>query len=244
MYIQDGVTYVREKLRKLADDEKKTKPEKILPFTSISQAFFETLEAKSDQLNALDILGRDDATKLRVSLTEFLISQLRQRLQKKLKMDEIGTHTDGSLPVLVILEALESLHIQSSQAVLLVTDIEGYIEKLGDRDPEIIGTRRILQNFLDKHVAGDSLHIRANALDVNSHTGRLDVQKQIESMTSRMDNSEKLKLLQNLFGEDQAGLTQLNKLLAIKHVIASCESKLAAFLYPLIAYLTIGSSST
>ncbi|KAM3078579.1 hypothetical protein ACMFMG_006449 [Clarireedia jacksonii] len=222
-YMQDGITYVREKLRKFTDDEKKTKAEKILPFASISQAFFETLKAKSDQLHDLGILGRDDAAELLVSLTEFLISQLQQRLQKKLKMDDVGTPKDGSLPILVILEALESIGVQSSQVVPLVTDIEGYMEKLGGRDPEVTVIRRNLQNFLANHVASDNLDIRDGAWDVSTHTGRLDVQKRIEFMTSKMDKSERLNLLQHLFGEDQAGSTQLNKLLAIKHVIASCQ---------------------
>jgi nucleolar pre-ribosomal-associated protein 2 len=232
--MQGGLTYVREKLIKFGD-AKKTKPEKILPFISISQAFLETLEAKSDQLIALNIVDRNDVTELQVSLRQFLFPQLLQSVEKKLKPDDIGTRKDGSLAALLILEALEPLHIQSCHVMHYVHVIEDYMGKLGDRDPEITGIRRILQNFLDKHAAGDSLSIRDDALDVSSHAGRLDVQKQIESMTSKMDNSEKLNLLQQLFGEDQTGLTQLNKLLAIKHVIASCESKLAPFLYHLVA---------
>lgn len=235
-YILDALSYFRDKLSKFTNDEKKSKGEKTLPFISTSQSLLTVLMTKSKQLNDLAIISNQDFTSLCTSFRQFLLAQLQHRLKKKPKRDEIGSHKDGSLFITIVLQALEILSVDSSQLEPLAAEAQGYITKLNEGIPEVDNVRQLLPELFAAHASSNEnriLHTGLEAL-INTSAGRAGIKKKMEKITSGMENTEKLQLVQNLFGAELIGLTQLDKLVAIKYVIGACDSMSNTFYLPSI----------
>lgn len=197
-----------------------------MPFISTSHSLFTVLVAKTKQLNDLAIINDQDFTTLCTSFRQFLLIQLQNRLKKKPKKDDVGSHKDGSLLVVVILRALESLGVNSSELEDIATEAQAYIIKLNEGKPEVDDVRQLLPEFFAAHAASNENGILHTALEafINTSAGRASIKKKMETVTSGMENAEKLQLVQRLFGEELIGLTQLDKLVAVKYVIAACDS--------------------
>ncbi|EDN95368.1 hypothetical protein SS1G_11245 [Sclerotinia sclerotiorum 1980 UF-70] len=225
-YILDAISYFRDKLTKLANDEKKSKGEKTLPFISTSNSLFNVLIAKSKQLHDLAIISNEDFTKLCTSFRQFLLVHLQHRLKHKPKTHELGSHRDGSLSIVVILQALESLDVDSSSLEAFAADGQAYITKLSKGNPEVDYVRQLLPEFFAAHVLSNEDGTLNTTLEafINTSAGRAGIKKKMEILTTGMDNTGKLQLVQHLVGEDLIGLTQLEKLVAVKYVIGACES--------------------
>ncbi|ESZ92199.1 hypothetical protein SBOR_7408 [Sclerotinia borealis F-4128] len=225
-YILDAISYLQDKLSKFTNDEKKSKGEKTLPFISTSHSLLTVLVAKSKQLNDLAFISSQDLTTLCKSFKQFLLIQLQHRLEKKPKRDEVGRHRDGSLSVVVILQALESVDVDSSQLEALAAEGQAYITKLNEGKPEVDGVRQLLPEFFAAYASSDENGILHTALEafISTTAGRAGIKKKMETITSGMGNSEKLQLVQQLFGDKLVGLTQLEKLVAVKYVIGACDN--------------------
>ncbi|QSZ29781.1 hypothetical protein DSL72_004298 [Monilinia vaccinii-corymbosi] len=225
-YILDAVSYFRDKLSMFINDEKKSKGEKTLPFISTSHSLFTVLIAKSKQLNDLAIISNQDFTTLCISFREFLLVQLQNQLKRKPKGGEVGSHKDGSLHITIVLQALESLGVDSSLLESLAAEGQGYIKKLKEGRPEVDDVRQLLPEIFAAHASSNENGILHTALElsVNSSAGRAGIKKKMETVTSGMDNTEKLQLVEHLFGEGLIGLTQLDKLVAVKYVIGACDN--------------------
>ncbi|APA13957.1 hypothetical protein sscle_12g087270 [Sclerotinia sclerotiorum 1980 UF-70] len=225
-YILDAISYFRDKLTKLANDEKKSKGEKTLPFISTSNSLFNVLIAKSKQLHDLAIISNEDFTKLCTSFRQFLLVHLQHRLKHKPKTHELGSHRDGSLSIVVILQALESLDVDSSSLEAFAADGQAYITKLSKGNPEVDYVRQLLPEFFAAHVLSNEDGTLNTTLEafINTSAGRAGIKKKMEILTTGMDNTGKLQLVQHLVGEDLIGLTQLEKLVAVKYVIGACEN--------------------
>lgn len=225
-YILDAISYVRDKLSKFTNDEKKSKGEKKLPFISTSHSFFNHVLTKSKQLNDLAIISNQDLTNLCTSFRQFLFIQLQNRLKKKPKRDEVGSHRDGSLSVTFILQALESLGVESSQIEALAAEGQAYVSKLNEGKPEVDDVCQLLPEFFAAHASSKEHGILHTTLEsfINTSAGRVGIRKNVETITSGMNNAERLQLIQRLFGEELTGLIQLDKLVAVKYVISACDS--------------------
>lgn len=225
-YVLDAISYLQDKLSKFTSDEKKTKGEKALPFISTSHSLLTVLITKSKQLDDLAIVSNQDLTDLCTSFRKFLLVQLQRRLKKKPKIDEVGNHKDGSLSVVVVLQALESLDVDSSELEPLATEGQVYAAKLNEGKPEVDGVRQLLPEFFATRASSNEngiLHISLEAF-INTSAGRAGIKKKMDTITSGMDNAEKLQLVQQLMGEELIGLNQLDKLVAIRYVIGACDS--------------------
>ncbi|KAM0313387.1 hypothetical protein ACHAO8_005484 [Botrytis cinerea] len=225
-YVLDAISYLQDKLSKFTSDEKKTKGEKALPFISTSHSLLTVLITKSKQLDDLAIVSNQDLTDLCTSFRKFLLVQLQRRLKKKPKIDEVGNHKDGSLSVVVVLQALESLDVDSSELEPLATEGQVYAAKLNEGKPEVDGVRQLLPEFFATRASSNEngiLHISLEAF-INTSAGRAGIKKKMDTITSGMDNAEKLQLVQQLMGEELIGLNQLDKLVAIRYVIGACDN--------------------
>ncbi|KAF7956452.1 hypothetical protein EAE96_003793 [Botrytis aclada] len=225
-YILDAISYFQDKLSKFTSDEKKAKGEKTLPFISTSHSLLTVLITKLKQLNDLAIISDQDLTNHCTSFKKFLLVQLQRILKKKPMINECGTHKDGSLSVVVILQALESLGVESSEIEPLATEGQVYVATLNEGKPEVDDVRQLLPEFFATHASSNEDGILHTSLEafINTSAGRAGIKKKMETITSDMDNAEKLKLVQRLLGEELIGLTQLDKLLALKYVIGACDN--------------------
>ncbi|KAF5874717.1 putative urb2 npa2 family protein [Botrytis fragariae] len=208
-YILDAISYFQDKLSKYTSDEKKTKGRKLC-LSSLHHT----------------IVSNQDLTNHCTSFRKFLLLQLQRRLKKKPKIDEVGNHKDGSLSIVVILQALDSLGVESSEIEPLATESQVYIAKLNEGKPEVDDVRQLLPEFFATHASSNEdgiLHMSLEAF-INTSAGRAGIKKKMETITSEMGNAEKLQLLQRLMGEELIGLTQLDKLVAVKYVIGACDN--------------------
>ncbi|RAL60971.1 hypothetical protein DID88_010067 [Monilinia fructigena] len=205
-YILEALSYFRDKLSKFTNEEKRSKGEKPLSFISTSQSLLTVLMAKSKQLNDLAIISNQDFANLCTSFRQFLLVQLQHRLKKKPKRDDIGSHKDGSLFITIVLQALEFLSVDSSQLEPLAAEGQGYITKLNEGIPEVDDVRQILPEVFAANASSNENGILHTGLDafINTSAGRA--------------------ACTNLFGAELIGLTQLDKLVAIKYVIGACDN--------------------
>jgi len=201
--------------------------EKNLGFIYSSEALLTALAAKATSLNDLDIISSTDLATLSASFQDFCIAQLRDRLERKLKSSDIGSRKDGSLAISVVIDALASLNVHGSRVVELKEAADTYITKVNKGKPELVNIARRLETFIGSYVSkvGDQGFVPK--LD-GLHTtvdDRQSIQKSMAKLTTGMDGAEKFKLLSSILGDDWESMNQLDKLLAARHIISSCDSK-------------------
>ncbi|EHK99876.1 hypothetical protein M7I_4199 [Glarea lozoyensis 74030] len=159
---------------------------------------------------------------LRVLHNKIALLTTMKKLEKKVSRKE--TTIDHSLNLLSILDALPALEIMPSELASTKTYASTLMKSedfLNDNGLDT-GTRLAIFFATFSDHGSDKLEL-SEIGDVLTSFGRQAIIKEAQLATSRKTQKEKLAVLDLLVGSDSAGLMHLEKLLAIRQVIASCE---------------------
>ncbi|CZT47560.1 uncharacterized protein RSE6_08135 [Rhynchosporium secalis] len=210
-YITDAIKKIQKIINKAG--EKKKHKMNFAVITMIEVVLSECL-GKATALNDSDIIQRNDLEIVTALFKSTILSQLEDVIHK-FRRD----NTNDSLHILCIIDALATLGVDESRLAGLEDALAALVDSAGNMDNQF-GER--LKTFMVIHGAKTDSSTRLKG-SVTTLYARKSIIARTNAVISKMDNDEKLALLEELFGEDLSGLVQLDQLLAARHIIISIE---------------------
>lgn len=172
-----------------------------------SDEFSTTLKTTTEELSA--------------TFKALLLSNLQRRLQNP----EMLTKDDGErcMSLYSTMDALDAIDVAGNDLVNLQIDTMSTLDYLKELNPELC---KRFELFMTEHypqVFGEPLKQLLRG-DVTAFNGREAIRRKALAMTKQMAELEKAQLVDDLL-EEVRDEQALDKLLALKHVIGSCEGK-------------------
>ncbi len=174
-------------------------------------------------LDALGIIRKEDQDDLRISYKLFLFSNIRRRLQKPDKLQK--DNDEQCMSLYSTIDALETIDITPSELKDLQVKIRSFIATLKESKNKL--AERLEMFIHEGQWDADGWPLSSFDGIVTSLEGRLAIQKRVLAMSGQMTDLEKLRIVHSLLKEVLPDGQSLAQLLAIRHFIDSCESRLA-----------------
>lgn len=219
-YITDSFSHIRKKVKK-AYEKSKHKWDHAL--VAMFEVVLKVFNSRAAFFNDSGIINSTELAEISTSFKDSLLIQLEdiiQNSQKDKPSKRKSNKKPHSLLVISIMDALAALGMDASRLARMSDRAKSFASTLVDTDPEV-GKR--VQTFVDMHSQNDADddHEVQLAGDVSTVYGRQSIREKTRVATAGKDGKQKLRLLESLLTPD--GLTQLDKLLAARHVIMSIE---------------------
>lgn len=220
-YISDAIAYLRKQSPSSRDRSKKDQSCDFASAT-LSQIVLSALLAKEITLDELKVISSDDLNDVAGSFKDTLRSQMKSLVKKTEKLANPIDGAGRQLELLSIIDALTTLGVDGPKLAKLTGDVKSCVVSLTETQPEI-GSR--LDTFIAVHARDADGELLDTELKSDSSTiyGRQEIIDKVAAMVTGKDQQEKLDLLQSTFGDDLAGLSQLDKLLAARYIISTCK---------------------
>jgi nucleolar pre-ribosomal-associated protein 2 len=157
-----------------------------------------------------------------------LLSNLKRRLQKPEKLTNDDNYRCMSL--YSTLDALDVVGVNDGDLADLQIDPRIALVSLDEWNTEL---EKRFEVFVYEHhwIKFDELSMISLGGDITSLTGRQAIRKKAKAVTEYMSELEKLQLVIRMLDE-QADEHALDKLLALKHVIVTCEGQFTHLVLP------------
>lgn len=220
-YVSDAISHIR---KKCPSSGSKTKGERSWDFVSAAlfQVVLSALSTKEASLDKRDILSSDDLKGITESFKSSLLRQLKSLLKMPAKLANTSSEGETGLELLTIVDALSTLGVDGTEAAELVEDVKSFIASLTEAEREVASR---LETFISAYARDTDGDLLDTELKGNTFTiyGRKGIFEQAAGLTTGKSQQDKLDLLRETFGERLVGLSQLDKLLAARHIISSCK---------------------
>lgn len=226
-YITTAISGMKKMLKNV--ESKKKGQEWSYPLITLFDVTLGVLQSKSASMADLDIISTSKYQKLITSFKESLLTRLKvviAKLTKNLPKDSSSGKTEHSLSLLCILDALPTLGVTNSEIVGLQEPAKVLTQSASFMSDDELETGKKMENFIITHSVGseDGDLVSLTQGDVSTAYGRQAISEKVHAALLGKDQSSKLTLLASLF-ESELELAQLDRLLALRHLIASCEGK-------------------
>lgn len=202
---------------------RKTKKVPSYAMIRLVQVVITVWRTKGTSSDDFSMALKDTAEELSGTFRGLLLSNLQQRLQKPEKLTQ--DDNERCLSFYSTMDALDAIDVGEGDFINMQVDVISTLNSLKELNSEL-GKR--LELFMTEHypaVFGEPPK-RLLKGDVTTIAGREAIRRKAMAMTKRMTEPEKLQLVTDLL-EEVGAANALDKLLALKHVIASCEGELA-----------------
>jgi nucleolar pre-ribosomal-associated protein 2 len=223
-YVSDAISHIK---KKCPTSGGKAKGERSWDFASAAlfQVVLSALSAKQASLDKRDIVSSEDLKGITDSFKGSLLGQLRSLLKKPAKLASTGSESETGLELLTIVDALSTLGLDGTKLAELVDDVKSFIASFTEAEREVASR---LETFISAHARDTDGDLLDTELKGNTSTiyGRKGIFEQATALTTGKSQQDKLDLLRETFGENLVGLSQLDKLLAARHIISSCKGLL------------------
>jgi hypothetical protein len=212
-YLEDVITYLQKQVDTGSFFGKREKKVSRPAYSAVKlvQVALSSLVTKSTLLNDLGVLSTSDLEQLISILKKIMVSDFETVLTGSADWSK----KEFALFLSCLLEALEDFKAGRADVEKLSGDAQSCASTLKDIRPDL-SIR--LMTFIAA-ASADTSAILPNG-DVSSDLGRSSIQKTITAVAGNADVSKKLEIISSLMPDDDV---QLDKLLAIRHVIAACE---------------------
>jgi hypothetical protein len=230
----DYIQGVKEALESWLQVNRRTKKVPSYAMIRLVQVVITIWRTKGTSSDDFSMALTETTEELSAIFRSLLLSNLQRRLQKPEKL--IQDDDERCMSLYSTMDALDALNVGESDLVNLQVDIMSTLDSLKEWNSEL-GKR--FELFLTEHYPGVFGEPPKRLLkgDVTTVTGREAIRRKSMAMTKRMTELEKLQLVTDLL-EEVGDAQALDKLLALKHVIASCEGELAK-----VTFLTATSNN-
>lgn len=220
-YVLDAIKYIQ---KQLPGQEGKGSGEQEWNFTSVAlfQVVLFAFSTKKTALNELGILSSGDLRGIIDAFKGSLLGQLKTILKMPKQSPNSSRKTGAYLKLFSIIDALTAFHVGGSKLATLTDDAKHFIDSLTDAEDEVASR---LDTFMAVH-SRDTDGVPLN-VDLNGNTsttyGRQGILDKVKALVATKGRHEKLDLLSSALGDDLTGISQLDKLLAVRHIISSCK---------------------
>jgi hypothetical protein len=225
-YLSGTLDYIKKTTRSLESRKKA----KVWNYAMIAlfDVTLRVLRNKLQLLSEADIISTSKFQKILTAFKESLLIQLEatvKKLEKKISRNE--NRTDHSLTLLCIIQALPPSGVTTLELASVRTSALALTTSPDFLTDNGLETGRHLDTFFAAFSEDATIGLDANITgDVSTSYGRQSVLEKTKVSASGKDQKGKFEILASLIGPDNAGSMQLNKLLAVKQVIALCEGKI------------------
>lgn len=218
-YVSDAIAHTRT--QSLGAGDKSKKDSCNFASVALCQVVLSALLAKEDNLHELNIITRDDLNGITSSFKDTLRGQLKSLVKKP---EKLANSSGGRrhLELLCIIDALTTLGVDGTKLAKLASDAKSCVTSLTEADDEIASR---LETFIAVHARDADGELLDTELKGDSSTiyGRQETIGKATALVTGKSQQDKLDLLQSTFGDDSAGLSQLDKLLAARYIISTCK---------------------
>jgi hypothetical protein len=220
-YLSTTLDYVKKTAKSM--NPKKTSKGWNYATIALFDTTLRLLRDKLTQISDADVISVSKFQKITIAFKESLLTQM-ETIMKKLekRVSEEKSHKDYSLTLLSIIEALPRLGVTASELASVKTSSEMLMKSSDFLTDNGFETGRRLETLLAEFGELDS----GTVGDISTSFGRQSILKKAQVSVAGKIQKEKFAVLASLVRPDNSGLLQLDKLLAIKEVIASCEGKI------------------
>lgn len=221
-YVSDTIAYMQ---KTCSAPGKKSKADSWdFASATLFQVLLSALSAKEETLDELNLISRSDLKGVENSFKDSLVVQMRSLLKKPEKLDS-SSRTARHLELLSIIDVLTALGVDGLKLTELIDHAKTFINSLTETDGEVASR---LETFISGHARNEDgelvdTELKGDALTTYGRQGIID---KANALVTGKSEKEKLELVQAIFGEDLAGISMLDKLLAARHVISTCKGLL------------------
>lgn len=219
-YTLDAMSHLQKKLKAKADTKKTHKLDYAL--VALFDVLLGAFTAKETQLNDLSIISRADFISINASFKTCLLAQLEGLLAKTKKSSKPEKQAEKFLTIRSIVDALSKSRFDGSELANLVDAAKSFSASLDQTNMDVA---RRLETFISTSAQSAEVEVIDSHFggDISTVSGRQAIVDKVHALIFRKDQSEKLALLRSLLRDNQVSLTQLDKLLALRHLIMDCE---------------------
>lgn len=226
-YITTALSDIKKMLKSLGS--KKKSEEWSYSLIALFDVTLAVLRSKSAAMADLDIMSASKYQKLITNFKESLLTHLEVvigKLTKRLSKERSSGHTEYSISLLCTLDALSTFGVTSSEVVGLQEAAKILTQSASFVSGDELETGKRLENFMITHSVGldDDALVSFAQGDVATVYGRQAISEKVHAALLGKDQSSKLALLGPLF-ESGFESAQLDRLLALRHLITTCEGK-------------------
>ena len=217
IYALEMVDYVRKKLNTQTGENEKTKHKWNPARVALFEATLVSLAVKRDALDKLSILSSSDLLILTTSFEDSLLCKLQKSLRKgsKLQRDEKQNS------IMSFIDALTAININKPKLASLVSDAKRFLETLDETEHDM--GMRVAAFFSGiPQDDGETTNLKESG-DTSTIAGRQSIIAIVQPMIDEKDQDDRLELLASVFSESYAISTELDRLLAVKHIISACS---------------------
>ncbi|KAH6672915.1 Urb2/Npa2 family-domain-containing protein [Halenospora varia] len=225
-YISDAISDIKKILKSASSSKKEGGL--AYPCITLVDTTLSVLRSKSMVLNDLDIISTTKLEKLSASLKEYLLDHFKILLKKAIKSSSksaSNSSANESIALLCTMDALAALGVTSLELQALEERAKTLANSESSKANDVLETGNRLDTFMTTHSEVIRLEDFGEQIHGNISTvyGRQSILEKVRAATSGKVEESKLLLLHSIFGAGFANMHHLDKLLAARYVIASCE---------------------
>lgn len=226
-YITTALSDIKKMLKYLGS--KKKGEEWSYSLTALFDVTLDVLRSKSASMADLDITSASKYQKLEASFKESLLTHLgvvMGKLTKRLSEERSSGHIEYSMSLLCTLDALSNIGVTISELAGLQEPAKVLTQSASFMSDDELETGKKLENFMTTHSVGleDDDMVSLAQGNISTVYGRQAISEKVHAALVGKDQSSKVALLNSLFESDFES-AQLDRLLALRHLIAACEGK-------------------
>lgn len=225
-YISDGIRDIKKILKSTSSSKKEG--DLAHSYIALADTTLSVLRSRSIVLNDLNIISTNKLDKLSASLKEYLLDHFRALLKKAIKSSsksESKSFANESIALLCTIDSLNTLGVTSTELQVIGEKAKKLANLESSKAGDVLETRNRLNTFMTTHSESIRLENVGERIqgDISTIYGRQSILENVRAATSGKDEKSKLLLLHSIFGTGLANMHHLDKLLAARYVIASCE---------------------
>jgi len=214
------VVYIRDWLR--VNNEAKEVP--VYAIVGLLKVATSALKTRATHLRTLKIVSDEELHDLQDSFRKLLLHNL-ERLIRRPEMIETDDN-EKLMSLYSTFDAVDAVGFRESDFDELRGNAKAVISTIVTSNLEL-GKRFELFMIEHDEKAFSGLFTGLFVGDVTSIVGRQGLQQRVLSITKGMIETQKLRIVIRLLDETSADMESLDKLLALKFVISSCEGRSA-----------------
>lgn len=216
-YASDAFDSLKKIVKSKKGDEKKSSTKWDFAAVALLEVVLTALTTKATILNDLDIISNKDLTKIGEKFKSSLVEQLHTLLQKPKKFKNTDKSDHNVLLLTSITDALAAVSAGEVESKELADDARNFIASLKGMQQEVTSK---LETLLSPHLSDSSLKSEGEIATVY---GRQSIKEKMQALALGKDQVGKLELLRSISGPPSPPLVQLDRLLAARSLIISCE---------------------
>lgn len=226
--------YINEALSHLKKQLKSEKSESNFATIILMDIVLTALTPKIEILNELDVISKKKLSKLTDTSREFLFGQLKLLLKHSEDLITVQHSESRILTLYCIINALSSLGFGEQGARDVAGQFQGFLASARASSSLTSNQRIVVAKIETLQSSGEGTStslLLDSSNDLTSVFTRECIEKKVNVLVGRQDETEKLEVLRSMCGKESLLPRTSSELFVVRNIIASCAGMLHHFLF-------------